>query len=457
MGTLEDLNERIASLKRVKPAEAESYVKSIGRQVGEADAAVVAAAIVQLLGTGKPFKVKDVARAIKSGPAALISIPATPTAPGSVTPVVTTGVPDPDDDEPPHPAKEPDAEQRRDTRFRFEQWAKNQKCEANLISAVHGISMAEVARAEGLPPSMGQSPFALARGQMFEARLFRNSAERLIPELARHELLPGPKAEFRDFRLRMSGGSFRTLDEARAATDTMLREVAGAKAAKTPIVAAGATIRIPGGGMLPEAILVVDALVVRRDLSPVKLVVGEVKTYPDRAGYTDAKELAVARAQAGVYVQGLRLVLAELGVAGQVKVETRGFLILSRPGFNAPSVRAGEDLEYQASRAERGFEKLRKAAATLPPRGKDLVAVIRAAGTAYGQSCLAFCDLAPRCWERSMEAGDPAILGDDVARWVGLVGLHRTLELLDGRKPQTPAEEDLVRRIEDARLPEMES
>lgn len=441
-----DALQRIAAARKLKPEEAEAYVASVGRQVGSADLGRVAEAVAHLVDVGSPFKAKDVARVLKGG--------AMPTATPSSAPRMA---PLADDDEPPVPLVKPDPESRRDTRLRFEQWAKNAKCEANVLSAVHGISMADVARAEGLDPSMGQSPFALARGQMFEARLFRNRAERLIPELALHGVLPKPDAEFRDFRLRLHGGPYRTLDDARAATSVLLRDVAAGKGGKKSIVAAGATIRIPGGGMLPEAILVIDALVVRRDLAQPRLVVGEIKTYPDRAGYTDAKELAVARAQAGVYVQGLRLVLAELGLAEKVEVSLSGFLVLSRPGWNAPSVRADEDLEFQAVRAERGFEKLRKAAAALPPKGKDLKAAIRTAATAYGEACLAFCDRAPACWQKAVEAGDPAVLGEDVARWVGQVGLHRALELLDGKKPRTPAEEDLVQRMQDARLPEVPS
>ena len=84
----------------------------------------------------------------------------------------------------------------------------------------------------------------------------------------------------------------------------------------------------------------------------------------------------------------LRLVLEELRLTGKVIVSTNGFLVLSRPGWNAPSVRAGEDLEFQAVRADRGFEKLRKAAAALPPKAKDLKTSIQAAGTDYGEACL---------------------------------------------------------------------
>lgn len=440
--------QRIASARRLKPEEAEAYVRSVGRQVGGEDLDRVAAAVANLVEAGTPFKVKDVARLLKGGPIPLREPAVSSSGRDAALPV--------DDDAVPSPAPEPDAESRRDTRLRFEQWAKNPRCEANVLSAVHGVSMAKVADAEGLEPTMGQSPFALARGQMFEGLLFRSGAERLIPEMAEQGVLPGADAEFRDFRLRLHGGPHRSLDDAKAATLRLLEEAAG-ETGNRPLVVAGATIRIPGGGMLPEAILVLDALVVRRDLSPPALVVGEIKTYPDRAGYTDGKELAVARAQAGVYVEGLRLVVEEMGLKGKLTVSKSGFLVLRRPGWNKPSIRAGEDLEFQALRASRGFEKLRKAAAALPPKGKDLEGAIRAAGTTYGEACLSFCDRAQGCWKRAVEAGDPAILGEDVGRWIGEVGLHRALGLLDGEEPRTAAEKDLLRRMEEARLPEVSS
>ena len=68
---------------------------------------------------------------------------------------------------------------RRDTRRRFEQWAKNSLCDANAISAVLGVAMGEVVEAEGGKRTAGQSPFALANGQTFERSLFQDQAARL--------------------------------------------------------------------------------------------------------------------------------------------------------------------------------------------------------------------------------------------------------------------------------------
>jgi hypothetical protein len=134
----------------------------------------------------------------------------------------------------------------RDTRLRFEQWARNPLCSANTISAVHGVAMAEVVKREGGTPTMGQSPFALARGQTFERALFRDEAAVLREALITAQVLPKSTGGFRDFRLRQSGGPFGTLNEARTATASFLRDVAAAGPARAlPSVIAGAVVRIP--------------------------------------------------------------------------------------------------------------------------------------------------------------------------------------------------------------------
>src|SRR5436190_822216 len=115
-------------------------------------------------------------------------------------------------------------ESRRDTRRRFEQWVKNPTCQANTISAVHGISMPDAATRESGRSSMGQSPFAIARGQTFERDLFRQGADKLIQALIRMKVLPAASAGLADFRLRMNGGRCRSLDDARDETSDMLRQ-----------------------------------------------------------------------------------------------------------------------------------------------------------------------------------------------------------------------------------------
>jgi hypothetical protein len=312
--------------------------------------------------------------------------------------------------------------------------------------------MAEVAESEGLTPTMGQSPFAIARGQTFERSLLWDKAAKLRAALVEAGVIPANPDGFVDLRMRQLGGPCADLDTAKAQTSHLLRCLADRQPLSAggalPSIAAAVTVRIPAAVMLPEALLVIDVLTATYDSPRVLLMVGEIKTYPDRGGYTDGSELATARGQAGVYVHGLSLVIDELGLADRLEVARAGFLVLSRPGFNQPSIRAGEDLRYQAKRAERGFQRLEEAAVSLPEPGtKDLLAAVRNAETAYSEHCVSFCDRAAGCHARAAAQGNPVVLGEDIARFLGATELPRALKLMEGAKPANAAEADLVRRL----------
>ena len=358
-----------------------------------------------------------------------------------------------------HAAGEREVANRR-TRMRFEQWAKNAACEANTISAVRNVRMADVARAEGLEPSFGQSEFALGRGNQFENSLFDNGGERILHSLVAKEVLLEDASGLVDFRLRANGGPRLTsLDTAIEETSNFLTRLAENPSDRSlPALAAAPTLRIPRGILLPEAVLIIDALAIRYDSDVPELVVGEIKTYPDRGGYTSQGELAVARAQAGVYVHGLDVVCQNLGIADALRVRRDGFLVLTRPGSNWPAVRPNEDLAYQAERARHGFELLERAAELLPADvwadsdgpTPELVEAVIGADTAYSESCLSFCDRAPGCYQRARDAGDPIILGEEVRRFSGGLDLNRIVELMNGARPDPGAEQDFVERFQDS-------
>jgi hypothetical protein len=306
--------------------------------------------------------------------------------------------------------------------------------------------MTDVALREGLKPTMGQSPFALQRGQRFERQLFRDDASLLKSELTKAGVAVGEGLA--DFRMRQVGGTCRDLDEARRRTLEFFASLADrGMTESTPTLAAGATICVPGRAMLPEAILVLDVLLVQKAAAGPQLVVGEIKTYPDRGGHTDRTELAGARAQAGVYVHGLSEVIQENRWSGRLSVSTKGFLVLTKPGSNRASVRADEDLRYQAARAARGLEKLRGLAERLAPTGEppaDPIAEVIAAPIHYEEACVRFCDRASGCFMRSLLGSNGSALGDDVARLLGSMSLDRVRELLHGVSPKTHAERELV-------------
>lgn len=345
-------------------------------------------------------------------------------------------------------------EARRNTRGRFEQWAKNPTCSANTLSAVHNVRLDAAARAIGLTPSFGQSPFAIARGNQFETGLFYDDAVRLRAALERKGCLPPGSSGFLDLRLTMNGGrrELRSVDQALRATEEWLARVATDPATSESIVASP-MIRIPKGVILPEALLIIDAATVVLRGGRATVQVGEVKVFPDRGGHTDPQQLATARAQAGIYRHALELAVAARGLADVVDIAPDGFLVFTWPGSNSPAVRPSEDLTYQAIRAERGFARLEEVAMSIV-RDDDfsadnptLVQRVLGAETEYGEACLSFCDLAPRCHQRAMDAGDAIVLGADVKRVLGDTTLDRAIELLNGAEAVGDREADLQRQL----------
>lgn len=321
--------------------------------------------------------------------------------------------------------------------------------------------MDKVAEAEGLEPSMGQSPFAISRGQIFERELLAEQASRLIKTLKEALVIPESAAGLGDLRLRMNGGPVADLDTALDETAQILRAAAQCDQdklyASVPAVIASATLRVPGQPvMLPDGIVAIDALVLRPDESSkqVELVIGEIKSYPYRAGDTDPIELSTTRAQAGVYQHALELAVDDAGLETKLTVCSQGFLVLTRHGSNNPQILANEQLDFQAARARRGFARLRAAAMGLkefdPADDEKAILEIQGAQTAYTPECLNFCDRAPGCRKSAEELGDASVLGSDVARFLAGVKLDRAVELLNGAEPVGAVEADLVHRMADA-------
>lgn len=333
----------------------------------------------------------------------------------------------------------------RDTRRRLEQLAANTRCEANVLSVVHGVPMREVARSLGISAKDQQSRFAIGRGVKFENGLFAKDAERLREALVRENVLPAGAAGLLDLRLRTSGGPMQSLDASLASFTSLLDSLG--HAAPSVSIVAGPAVPVPGAALLPDGIVALDVLVVAEREGHVELVVGEIKAYPDRAGYTDTSKLASARRQAGLYVAMLRRFVRERGLEQRVTVRDRGFLVLTRVGSGRPRVRADEDFAHQAEASERLLDELAALAARPALDEARRLTVIAGASTSYCEGCVSFCELAERCSGRAHDEGAPAILGDEAARLLGRVAVPRALQLLHGATPANDVEHDLERRL----------
>lgn len=343
---------------------------------------------------------------------------------------------------------------RRETRRRFEQWAHNPECHANVVSAVHNVKMSAVARRENPSVAMsGQSVFALERGNTFEAGLMADGAAKLLRALADAGVVDQANPHFADHRTVANGGTIASLDQAVETGHRFLADLAGAAGFHGAV--SSLTVRIPRGIMLPEATLIIDVLAVRHGADGPVIEVGEVKTYADQGGHTHRGDLAAARAQMGLYVHALELTLEHLGVADKVAVSQQGFLVLTYPGSNQASVRAGEDLRFQRERARRGFDLMEQSALELSDQygsGDDddpesLLDLVLHARTSFQDSCLSFCDRAETCFRTALADGNGVVLGNDAERFLNGVTLHRLDQLMSGAAPTNPTESDLMARL----------
>ena len=350
---------------------------------------------------------------------------------------------------------------RRETRRRFEQWARNPECHSNIVSAVHNVKMGAAARKENPNiPREGQSIFALLRGRTFESRLIKEDAAVLLESLQRSEVIASTSTDFEDHRIELNDGPLDGLDEAIETGTKFLVDIANGRSFNGAV--SSFTVRIPKGIMLPEAILIIDVLSVETHLDIPTISVGEIKTYADQGGHTSRSDLATARAQMGLYAHALEVTIESLGLTGKITVSNFGFLVLTYPGSNRPSVRGKEDLRYQRERSKRGFDLMEEAAHLMNGEygaGDDdeeatLLDLVLNATTSFQDSCIAFCERAETCYQRALDANEGVALGDDVERFLNGIPIDHAESLLKGAKPKTAAEHDLLARLNDP-LPEL--
>ena len=350
---------------------------------------------------------------------------------------------------------------RRETRRRFEQWARNPECHSNIVSAVHNVKMGAAARNENPNiPREGQSIFALLRGRTFEAQLIKEDAAVLLESLQRSEVIASTSTDFADHRIKLNDGPLNGLDEAIETGTKFLVDIANGKSFNGAV--SSFTVRIPKGIMLPEAILIVDVLSVETNLDIPTISVGEIKAYADQGGHTSRSDLATARAQMGLYAHALEVTIESLGLNGKITVSNFGFLVLTYPGSNRPSVRGKEDLRYQRERSKRGFDLMEEAAHLMNGEygtGDDddestLLDLVLNATTSFQDSCIAFCERAETCYQKALDDNEGVALGDDVERFLNGIPLDHAESLLKGSKPKTAAEHDLLARLTDP-LPEL--
>ncbi|MFD1661900.1 hypothetical protein ACFSL4_27855 [Streptomyces caeni] len=290
--------------------------------------------------------------------------------------------------------------------------AANPGCRRRALLDGAGVDKAALAGSLGAPSAFGQSQFAFMRGNAFEARVKADGGAELL-RLVHEKLDPSAGAPQDALVPDLAAVG----PEGRAARTAMaLREATGARAwalLDHPMLA----LDVAGS----PAFLEPDAVVVHPDGS---WTVVEIKSFPMLDGSADPAKVGAAARQSAVYVLALEEVAARLGgepegrireSAGAPVVRHRILLVCPKDFSNLPTA-SPVDIRKQRAVTRRQLARLTRIeeiAGDLPegtcfapdlPRG-ELAAAVESVPAAYAPECLAACELAFHCRDRSRAEG----------------------------------------------------
>ncbi|KKD03309.1 hypothetical protein [Streptomyces sp. WM6386] len=307
--------------------------------------------------------------------------------------------------------------------------AANPGCRRRAILDGAGVNKAALAGALGSPSAFGQSQFALTRGNAFEAKAKADGGAELL-RLVHERLDPSaePPAHARVPELTAIGPEGRT-----ARTALALREATEAAGEWTLLDHPMLALDVAGS----PAFLEPDAVVVHPDGT---WTVVEIKSFPMLDGSADPAKVGAAARQAAVYVLALEQVAARLTQesAPAPEVRDRVLLVCPKDFSNLPTASA-VDIRKQRAVTGRQLARLTRVqdiAETLPEGTcfdparptEELTAAVESVPATYAPECLAACELAFHCRDRSRAAGAVTSLGRSVRAELG--GLTTVADVL---------------------------
>ncbi|MEU6172956.1 hypothetical protein ABZ832_13650 [Streptantibioticus parmotrematis] len=315
--------------------------------------------------------------------------------------------------------------------------AANPGCGRRAVLDAAGVDKGAVARALGSPERFGQSQFAFARGNAFEARVKADGCAELL------RLLGAAEGETADLPDLAAAGP-----EGRVARTRLALQEATAARRWTLLDHPLLVLEVAGAPVHLEP----DAVAVRPDGG---WTVVEVKSFPVLDGVADPVKVGAAARQAAVYVLALERLDAS---APRPDV----LLVCPKDFSNVPTAEL-VDVRRQLAVTRRQLARMTKVeriAAALPegttfdvtrerPPG-ELAEAVEAVPATYAPECLDSCELAYHCRDRARERGAVEALGRSVRGELGtLTTVERLLAAAYGDRDGQDGDED--ERDEDGR------
>jgi hypothetical protein len=190
----------------------------------------------------------------------------------------------------------------------------NPGCTRRAVLDAAGVDKPRLAEHVGFPARFGQSRFALARGNAFEARLKADGCAELLDLLRDLLGLDAPEVGYADL-----GPDVADTVRARHARTRALLSVGAPPADSDP--SAGGSADSGGAALIDHPLLTLEVAGQRVFLEPDlvavqaagRLHVVEIKSFAIVDGQADSAKASAAAVQAAVYVLALRQLLAETG------------------------------------------------------------------------------------------------------------------------------------------------
>jgi hypothetical protein len=296
----------------------------------------------------------------------------------------------------------------------------NPGCNRRAVLDAAGVDKVRLASRIGFPGDFGQSRFALARGNAFEAMLKADGCALL------RETLSAGAVGYDD----LGADADDTLSARHARTRELLSS-GDAGLVDHPLL----TLSVGGQTVFLEP----DLLAFQRS-GQVRIV--EIKSFAIIDGQADSAKVSAAAVQAAVYVLALRRLLGEERVSHEVT-------LVCPTNFSLNPVAVIIDVRKQLSTLRRQLDRLESVSSlidalpdgvsfdvSLPP--SLLISSLTAVEARYAPECLSTCELSVYC--RSEAAGTTGALGRSVREALGGVSsVTEVLALATGTV--TPSEE----------------
>ena len=336
----------------------------------------------------------------------------------------------------------------------------NPGCARRALMDAAGADKAEIAAQAGFPQPASQSPFALARGAVFETQVKTAGAADLIRLLRSRLGLALPEVAYDD--LESVGGN--TSPEVRYQRTRALLLRAARQPGDAGTLYDHPILRLRVGGHL--AYLEPDVVAFQ---AGGRFHVVEIKSFAVIDGQADEESIAAAAMQAAVYVLALQdLLTTEDLPASTVSASA---ILVTRENFSSQPTATMLDVRKQVSVLRRQLARMNRISMLLdalppgvtfdlmpdpdgtPARPRaELAAALGTVPARYQPRCLRTCELAGFCRDEARTADSLDVLGSAVREDLGgLDSIETALALAAGRREPSADQADITRALRHAR------